>query len=668
MRILKYVCSTIIVCLGLLLTASGQGLNTDSLENLLRQDRHDTLQYQTSIMLAKVNLTTDIEKALMFGKQALEIAERLDDKRRIGNAYNFIALGYDFKCDYGAMSKYALKGLKVGEEINDPVVLGQALNNLGNLYIYQGQYDKSLEYFLRFYDLSVKTNNRKTLSSVANNIGVVYEKKGNYKEAFRYYNEALKIREELDIKQGIAESLNNLGNILYAEKDYAKCSEYYQKAQAMSMEIGDQHNVAGLYINLARVCRDQGDLKCSLKNLEEGKKIASEIDAQDLLADIYSDLGETHAQLNNYKDAYSSVRQYATLKDTLFNEQSTQQIAEMQTKFETEKKEKEIELQKAQIASKESELSKQTTQKYALAGGLAVAVLLAGLIFMALRSKHKANKIISLQKNEVELQKAIVEEKNRDILDSIHYAKRIQNALLKEEAHVSMHLPEHFILFKPKDIVSGDFYWSLEKQSYWYVAVADCTGHGVPGAFLTMLGTAFLNEINATERILSPSEILDQLRVKFTTALTSSKKPEEILDQVKDGMDISLLRIDLQTNEIEWSGANNPLWIIKKDSVELIEFTPDKQPIGFHYDSKNFTNHKVKIEKGDSIYIFSDGFADQFGGPKGKKFMYKPFKKELKEINASSMNGQKDRLTKVFENWKGHLEQVDDVTVVGFRV
>jgi len=273
------------------------------------------------------------------------------------------------------------------------------------------------------------------------------------------------------------------------------------------------------------------------------------------------------------------------------------------------------------------------------------------------KEKDEAEK----QRAEAEKQKILVEEKNKSITDSINYAKRIQRALLQEEEYVSMHLPEHFILFKPKDIVSGDFYWGIEKEEFFYMAAVDCTGHGVPGGFMSMLGLAFLNELTAGAAILTPAEILDELRNKILKEFKQTGGE----DETKDGMDISLVRINLKTKEIQWSGANNALYLVHN---ELKEITPDKQPIGYYPLMKPFSNHTVKVEKDSILYLISDGYADQFGGPNGKKFRYSELKEVLFSIRQKSLKEQKMILNETFEKWKGNLEQVDDVLIIGIRI
>jgi serine phosphatase RsbU (regulator of sigma subunit) len=269
---------------------------------------------------------------------------------------------------------------------------------------------------------------------------------------------------------------------------------------------------------------------------------------------------------------------------------------------------------------------------------------------------------IHKEKERINELKIEVERKHKEVLDSINYAKGIQVAMLKSDAQDSQHLPKHFVLFKPRDVVSGDFYWSYEVENYWYVASVDCTGHGVPGAFLTMLGCAFLNEI-CSRSTLTPAQILDQLRDKIIKELSGN-------GSVKDGMDISICRININGSknnvEVQWAGANNPLWYIQKDQMK--EIKGDKQPIGYYEIIKPFTNHTMRLDEGDYLYLFTDGYADQFGGPMDKKFKYKPLIELVKNTVSVNMNEQKLKLNEAFENWKGEHEQTDDVCIVGIRI
>ena len=253
-----------------------------------------------------------------------------------------------------------------------------------------------------------------------------------------------------------------------------------------------------------------------------------------------------------------------------------------------------------------------------------------------------------------------MEEQKKDITDSIQYAENIQRALLPGTEQLSL-LPEHFVLFNPKDIVSGDFYWMQHYKNSVYLAACDCTGHGVPGAFMSMIGSSQLDEAVIEKGLTKPNEIFYEVRKGFIDALKQTGEK----GQQKDGMDATLIAWD-KNNKLQYAVANNPLFLIRKG--ELLETKPDRQPVGFFTgEQKPFTQHELFLEKGDTVYIFSDGYHDQFGGPKDKKFMVKNFKKLLLSIQEKSMDEQKTILEETMVEWKGNTEQVDDILVIGVR-
>lgn len=270
-----------------------------------------------------------------------------------------------------------------------------------------------------------------------------------------------------------------------------------------------------------------------------------------------------------------------------------------------------------------------------------------------------------------------IKKQKEEITDSIRYAKRIQNAILPPEDYVTESLPEHFILFKPRDIVSGDFYWAAQKGRELVVVAADCTGHGVPGAFMSILGVTFLNEIIGKTQMKTAGEMLDKLRDNIVKSLHQKNVANSVVGQgdidnvVKDGMDIAMSILNLDTLQLQYAGAHNPLYVIRKEAegYSLEEIKADKMPIGYYsYEIKPFTNHIINLKKGDTFYLFSDGFADQFGGPDGKKLKYKQFKEILLNVQSKSMKDQKNALNIMIERWMGDLEQLDDMVVIGMRV
>jgi len=353
---------------------------------------------------------------------------------------------------------------------------------------------------------------------------------------------------------------------------------------------------------------------------------------------------------------------YNSLKDSIIREENLNQISELETKYETERVSRENELLNTQNMLQETELKRQRVMIYSLIGIFVVILGSAFLLFRAYRAIKHANFLLEEQNIEIKHQRDQIFQQKQEITDSIHYASRIQTAILPPETFLD-NLDDHFILYKPRDIVSGDYYWMTQKDNKTIVVAADCTGHGVPGAFMSMLGISFLNEIVNKGESTEANEILNSLRANVVNSLHQTGEEGE----QQDGMDLALCVIDNDRTKLWYAGAYNPLYLIRKG--ELTEIKPDKMPIGIHKEkSESFKNNVVPIQKGDALYMFSDGYVDQFGGPKAKKFMSKNFKELLISIHKKAMNQQKEILDNTIEDWKGNVEQIDDILVMGLRV
>ncbi|MBI5541059.1 MAG: SpoIIE family protein phosphatase [Bacteroidia bacterium] len=421
----------------------------------------------------------------------------------------------------------------------------------------------------------------------------------------------------------------------------------------------------------------------------KGLKIAKEIGALDDEKESYQYLSYSYDSLGNYKKAFEYHKLYSTTKDSLFNAEKNKQITEMETRYQTEKKQQEIEKQNLLLEKKDVEIKKQAIQRNSFIIGAGLLLVLAFVIYGRYRQKKKANELITyknqeleqaneeicVQRDEIETQRDIVikqkehiEEINVQITDSIHYAKYIQGAVLPDSDYLREILGEHFILFKPRDIVSGDFYWAAKIKQWLIFIVADCTGHGVPGAFMSMLGISFLNEIISKDEVTQANHVLNYLRVHVIESL----KQKGILGEQQDGMDIALCALNTDTLELQYAGANNPLYIIRKNQTNLDEIKGDKMPIGIHQNMQPFTNHITKLHKGDTLYLMSDGYKDQIGGEKEKKFLSKRLKELILSITNESMEQQCKILDNTIEDWiTGHkekYEQTDDITVLGIKI
>ena len=608
----------------------------------------------------------DIPLALEFYEKNLKIDKELGNKKGMAICYLNVGHIYKQQGDIPLAIEYLTKSLKTNKEIGDQNGIANAYNHIGIIHNHQGDLDLALKYYNKALKIREEIDDKRGMGSSYNNIGLIYQYKGNFPMAIEYLTKSLNVHKEAGDIEGVASSYNNLGMIQQQQGNLEIALEYLIKSLKINEEIDDKDGMASSFYNVGDIYNKQGNvakaLEFGLKSMEIAKEIGypSEIEkASQLLSDVYLKLGNNTKALEMYKLSI-------TMRDSINNETTQKATAQQQAKYEYEKQKvlDDAEHDKLLAVEKE-EKEKQQILTGATAGGLILVVVFLFFVFNRLQVTKKQKLVIEEQKKEVEQQKGVVEiahfeleEKNQEILDSITYAKRIQSAILPPAKVVAAYLQESFILYKPKDIVAGDFYWLEPEKNRVLFAAADCTGHGVPGAMVSVVCNNALNRSVREHGLTDPGEILTKTR---EIVIKEFEKSDE---DVKDGMDIALC--SLEGNKLQYAGAHNPLWIIRKN--ELIETKADKQPIGQFDNPQPYTTHSFELEKGDSIYIFSDGFVDQFGGEKGKKFKTKAFRELFLSIQDKSMNDQKTIVDNVFETWRGGLEQIDDVCVIGVRV
>ena len=591
-------------------------------------------------------------KADSIIQQMLTESTKLNYQKGIGFAYRNLGLINVYTGKYKEAVAYHLKALEIWEKIKNKKFWCISNSDLGITFYYQENYKKAAYY----WENSLEANPDKGSSdyiSNCTNLGQAYVALHEYDKATECLKKTLPYYTNNKKSVNYTHTLTGLANIEFQRKNYTQALIYYTEIIAIREDINARNDdLATTYLNVSLIYKELGKMKEAIEYGLKGYQKALESEDKNEVLHAYNNLNAVYAKAGNYEKAYEFSQLYTNLKDSLSGIESQKQINELDKQYQTEKKEKENQVIKAQLEVQQIQGKQQRFYLIISAVILVLVAFLSVVLYRQNKQKQRANL-------KLEVKNKIIEEQHKDIIDSINYAKRIQQAILKEEEHVSAHLPPHFILFKPKDIVSGDFYWALEKAEYLYVTAADCTGHGVPGAFLTMLGISYLNEINACEETLTPAEVLYQLRDKIVKELSRH-------GTTKDGMDISLMRLNLKTNEVMWAGAFNPLWYIEKG--ELKEIKADKQPIGYMEELKPFTNHTLHLNTNDTVYLFTDGFADQFGGEKGKKYKYKQLEENLLANSNKPLDEQKQLLNTSFTNWKGNLEQVDDVTIIGIRI
>ena len=637
----------------------------DSLKKVLSIAQFDTLKVkvlnQINIRYANIG---ENEKGMEYSKKALKIALDSKDTLGIGESYNCIANNYLRIGKYDKALENSLFAIKYYDAIKNQKGLANCKVSVGVIYYYQKDYDKAIAYYSQAIIIFKGLDFKKGMAGCYNNVGEIYRLQKKYALALECFKESQKLNETVKNQKGIATAYGNLGNVYYDLKNYDKALDHYLQSIKIKEEIGNKqglaltlNNVGSIYI--IRKEFNKANLY-SMRSLE----LAKSIDSREDIKQAYKNLAEINYKLANYKVAYEFNESYNVIKDSLFLNQSNEDVHEMQAKYETETKELTIKSLEKDKALGNSLLEQEKKSKYIFALFFVLVCIIGIVLWLGYRSKQKVNNLLENKNREIELQKILVEEKNKNITDSIRYAQRIQEATLPPDEVVKTLLPNSFILYKPKDIVSGDFYWLEQWGKETLLAAVDCTGHGVPGAFMSIVAANLLNEAVIEHGLTQPAAILNSARKGLGKILR--KKQDDT--QVKDGMDVALVAINFSENKLEFSGAYNPLWIIRQG--EFTEIKGDNTPmgVGMHDEDKPFTNTVVQLQKGDCIYLFTDGYADQFGGSKGKKFKYSSLKKLLLENYHLPINDQKILLDSTIENWRGKLEQVDDILIIGVKI
>jgi serine phosphatase RsbU (regulator of sigma subunit) len=607
--------------------------------------------------------------AINYFKKAESNYIALKKYNALWNLYNTFGGVYDAQGNLSEELNYYLKALKIAEEkLDEGAVAGSAIN-LGVTYAQMGKTKEALSYFHKSCEYHSKFTNSWGYGNCLNNIGQVYAMSGTVDSALLYYTQALKVWESMSDDGGIAMTSFNLGSLYIQTKEYKKAETLLLRSLDISIKNNDQFGITQNYGSLSNMFFDAGQSEKGLVCLNQSIDYAKKNKIYPSIKDGYFNLYTHFKKANDFKKALAANENFYAWYDSLNSSEKTKKLAELYSK-----KDKEILLLNKEKIISDAQFEKQQTQKNILLISIIIAIVFVLLIFRGYSIKQKSNTELSLkntliekQKSEVQYQKERVEEKQKEILDSINYAQRIQQAILPEEKMIKMALPQSFILFKPSNIVSGDFYWFSEIDNLSIFAVMDCTGHGVPGAFMSMIGNALLNEIVYEKKITEPATILNYMN----DGVRLSLKQNQLNNENHDGMDIALCTFQKNLNgsvNLYYAGAHRPIYIIKENKIQ--EILADKFPIGGMQsdDKRIFTNHTISLSKNDTIYMFTDGYLDQFGGEKGKKFMSKRFQKLLLSIQQLPMDEQQQELTNALQKWQGKLDQVDDILVVGIKI
>ena len=654
------------------------------------------------------------DSAFHYLFSSLALYEQLNDLKGQRGVSNNIGSYYEKQGDIPKALEYYYRCLKIDEETGDSLGMANSYNILGSVAKNENELEKALDFYFKSLTISEAVKHKYYIASSLNNIANVYliqfEKDTLLKDdttllvkAFDNYTKSLSLFQEINNKYGVAAITYKLGTLALTKKDYKTAISLFESSLEKFRPMNNKLSLSMVLERLAKAELSINRLESAEINAKQSLAIAQQIDYPTYIQNAAETLSEIYVLKGEGLKALESFKLYIENRDKVYNEQSLKAKIVESTKYEYEKQKAIDDLRNEKlIAIEKEEKEKQQLIAYGSTTGVVLSFFLVFVLIKSNRRKQRDNQVILQQKKEVSLQRDLakanekiaeekkveVEERNREIMDSITYARRLQEAVLPPQKLVKEWLTNSFILYKPKDIVSGDFYW-METANYMqdgkqhtmvFFAAADCTGHGVPGAMVSVICAGALNRAVNEFQLTDVGEILN----KVTSLVIDTFKKGN--DKVKDGMDIALCGLDIGRKILYTSGANNPIWIISKNKklitemayntfqhedelpLYLHEFKSLKKPIGLNDIEEPFTTNVIQLEPEDGIYVFSDGYPDQFGGEKGKKFKYNNFRKLLLENFHLSMDEQKITINDCFENWKGEHEQIDDVCVIGVKI
>jgi serine phosphatase RsbU (regulator of sigma subunit) len=585
----------------------------DSLESFKEEAirKEDKSAYHTALMLeAQIAHWQSLPaNSLQLIYEAIDYFEKLNEYLNLCRSYIIISGFHDAFSNYEKGIDYAQKALHLADENSFEIEMADACASLGQLYLRIQDFTAAEKYIRKAYDLRSLTDDFAAQASSLNMLARVNVLLKEYTGARKFYEEALHIREEHNLRAAIPWTYLGLASLAWAQNDAEEALKLYQKG----IDINDEKDRRFKLLCLRDIAEIQLSQNKSeaIELLNEALALTKEMEIKAQEAEVHKLMAEYYEKNKQFAKAYSSLKEFASLREQIVNNESANRLRNQQIAFSTEESRREAEI---------------------------------------------------YQLRNVELKAAFeeIEEKNQHIIDSISYAQRIQRAILPPEKLFRSYLPDSFILYLPKDIVSGDFYWIAEINDSILFTDADCTGHGVPGAFVSIIGKVALDRCINEYELDSPAEILKKLNEILKEVFVHSE------DQVKDGMDIALCAYNRERKTLQYSGARNPLYLLRNNELEVIK--GDRQSIESSHKPEDFTNHTLQLQDGDCVYIFSDGYIDQFGGPENKKFMQKRLKQLLLDNVERPMTEQEKILKKAFNEWKGSYEQIDDVSLIGVRV
>lgn len=705
--------------------AKAQTSYEDSLHNVMNDVAlAKASRANAALALGRMYWHSDSEKTKKYAQQALTFGKEANADSISASAYLVLGVGFYLAKEHTQADTYFEQGLALAKTLKKPTLKGNAYNFLGLSAWRQSRYDKALNYFKKALQ---EGPNAKGFQAMANgNIALIYAETGDFSQALAYYHKVFNLHREvnntllmgithMNMGVGFSEQLisqdsaifylksaekylsrskneyqvanlyTNFSQVYLRKEDYAKATTYAYKALTIADTINDANTQAAAWSLLAEVYRAEGKTQDLERTLHKVRQLAQQANNLDREVKAVDALAQFYGKKQQYQKAFEFLSTFKALEDSLQKLQQQEKVLEVRTKYESEKKEKENELLRQKNALSQSQLR---IQQLLLFGGVALLLLTLAVVILLLRRnrlKQRTNKLLSrqkeeilrkneelqqqkeeiiMQRNQLEEQNLTLAKKDKKVMDSIRYAKTIQEAILPFSVRMDSIFKSYFVLYLPKDIVSGDFYWVSRKDNFTFAAAVDCTGHGVPGAFMSMIAYALLNDIVLDKSIVNPKDILSTLAEKVVIALKQEKGTNT------DGMDVALVRISDESKEgksVVFAGAKRPLWYILPEATEVNTLKGDRQSIGGKLKLPSFTEQPLTLPAGTKLYLMSDGYIDQ-NNEKRERIGSRGLRDALSKIASQSLKRQQKALEELLKAHKGQEEQRDDILVLGIEL
>lgn len=659
-------------------TSSGFRSEVDQLLIAL-ESATDTNRIKILIKLCWSYKNVNANKAREYGEEALKLSQELEFQTGIASAYNHLGIVYKIQGntekDLSSLlrNQKLMQGLRQKKQVSSGAEMQELILNE-----YSKNFRRAIDYYLKSVEISKALNDPMRMASPLNNIASVYKLQKNYEKARYYYKETLKIYREINDDLGICLTLEHLGTLYEETGDFTTARGYFEQALEIAKKKNYGQRIAVISALLARIYLEQGQILQAEKLATQSLLSAREGELKEQIAETALILSKVFAKKKNFAEAFRYHQLYVAVKDSIYLEEENQKSNEMREIFDSEIKLADLKLKKQDALIKEDQIQLKSIAKKIFYISFPILCLVAFFFYRSNVLLQKANRTLKNKNLEIRDKNRLIEAKNESyeelvkqlndynhrLTDSIRYAERIQRAILPYEHELRENFSDYFAIYKPKDVVSGDFYWFTKVDNKLFLAVVDCTGHGVPGAFMSMIGNTLLNEIVNEEKIYDTQIILEHLHQGIFWALKQKDSKNS------DGMDLALCRIDCNGNQsfdIQFSGAKSPLYYYSKG--QLVRLNGDRRSVGgWHKEThRKFTKHSFNLEAGDTLYMLSDGFVDTPNTFR-KKLGYKKLENSLQMNADSAMRDQAVALMESLYEHQGQSKQRDDITFIGIKL